>query len=854
MKILFNKSIKYKNNKIEKKVKHDKIILKNYSNIYGYFLKGRIFNGDKNYLQIKFTGGVIKGNSILLCIWDTKKNLIGEVTLNSNSIIKLPQNKKFIVAIKILPNTEAYIESVEYEYTNNGEEWINKFGKSDTLVITPSYPSMENKYFSGFVHSRLKAYKEANIEFEVACCYFYSNITEYEFEGIKVVKMSHFDLRKLLQSKKYKRILVHFFDEEYGNIFDSVNLNETSLYFWVHGPETLYKDSPKFLTNYFSKDYDITFNDEKLFKIKDNFIKKYNEKTNVNWIFVSNWIKKRSEELLEISFNNSYVIPNVIDETVFNYIPKSGDQRKKIFFLRRFDNIDKYAIDVNVRTILELSRRKCFCDMEFNIYGTGDFYEPLINPIKNFPNVHLYRNFLTHEEISEIHKKNGIALFATRYDAQGVSMCEAAMSGMVVVASDNEAVKEFLPAKNIYAPTEEYIKYADIIERLYNNEEEFLNLSQECHETVKKICCRKETVEKEIKIFSKKAKEQEIKKIKQNQNPVLSIIIPAYNVANYIESTLITIINHNNASNLDIIVVNDGSKDNTVQKVKNIIEKYCDNDKPIIRLVDKDNGGHGSTINVGLELSKGKYVRIIDGDDWVNSIDLNKLIDILKKENSDIVITNYSEDIAYNNKLVPKDLYSFIKEGITYNFDDLCDEYYGFKVYGPVLATGNFKLDTLKKNNFKLTEKSFYVDMEFNCYSIMSAETITYYNLDVYRYFIGRSNQSISQESFVKNRKQHERILFNVIKIVEESNLNYYKKNYIVRTIIYPMLYSHYLILIEYVKSGKEFKQFDDKLKEHKDVYNLITAKSIVLYRKTKGCFVKYNNFLKKVYKKIRKI
>ena len=127
--------------------------------------------------------------------------------------------------------------------------------------------------------------------------------------------------------------------------------------------------------------------------------------------------------------------------------------RKKIFFVRRFEDISKYAIDINVRTILDLSRKDFFEDLEFNIYGTGENYDTLIAPIKDFPNVKLHRKFLTHTDLSKIHKENGIGLFATRYDAQGVSMCEAAMSGLAIVSYRMTLLQNFCPLKRGYYVT-----------------------------------------------------------------------------------------------------------------------------------------------------------------------------------------------------------------------------------------------------------------------------------------------------------------------------------------------------------------------------------------------------------------
>lgn len=140
------------------------------------------------------------------------------------------------------------------------------------------------------------------------------------------------------------------------------------------------------------------------FKNNDEIIRNYNEKSNVHWIFVSNWIKQRSEELINIKFKTYDVIPNIIDSETFKYVEKILNKEKCVF-IRRFDDCNKYAIDLNVRAILELSKRKCFENMNFNIYGTGDTYDKLIEPLLKFNNVHFYREFLTHEEIAKNTKK-----------------------------------------------------------------------------------------------------------------------------------------------------------------------------------------------------------------------------------------------------------------------------------------------------------------------------------------------------------------------------------------------------------------------------------------------------------------
>lgn len=856
--IVLKKWIKFKNKRIAVKKENGNLVIENNTSSHGFAVLPRFYKTQKRYLRIQFEGEVVKGNSAILYIMNRKGEVVGETSLNSTGLVDLIDVKRYIVSIKISANATVSIKNITIEDLSSQEEFLFDDLKEDILVITPSYPTLENKYLCGFVHSRLKAYKESGMKFNVICAHEYKGCCKYNFEGIDVLRVPFLELRDILKVKKYKKILVHFFDQKYANIFDSCDLSDSKLYLWVHGPETLYWDWPYFTTKYFQQLNEISEEDRKTFLKNDQLIRRYNEKENVTWIFVSDWIRAHSEKLIDIKFKQYEVIPNIIDEHNFKYKKRDKSLRKKIFFIRRFDDINKYAIDVNVRVILELSRRECFQDMEFNIYGTGDIYETLIAPLRQFSNVHLYPQFLTHKEIANIHQNNGIALFATRYDAQGVSMCEAAMSGLVVVSSTHDAVKEFLPNDiGILAETEDYIQYADIIEDLYNHPDKFVEYGKLCHEKVLEKCSYDKTVKREIELFKKteKMEEKAIVRTKASKNPILSIVIPSYQVAKYLEHGLKTLLNIKNRAQIEILIVNDGSKDNTKEVAEDFIKKYVDLENPNVILIDKENGGHGSTINVGLERATGKYFRVIDGDDWVDSEQLERLVELLENETSDIVITNYSEDRADTNELIQKRIYEFMMPGQQYNFDDLCYDGYGFDEWGPILATGNFKTEMLKRTNFKLSEKSFYVDMEFDAYSILHANTITFYPLDIYRYYIGRIGQSVSKKAFTKNYKQHENILFNLLKITEQREMSEAKKNYIMQKLIAPMAKAHYLIVNEYIGNRRIANQYDKRLKAYPVVYHhpVVATRFTRLHRTTKGFLLKLNPLLKKINEKIKR-
>lgn len=858
---LINKNfIKFKNNSIKLKRENNTLRLINDSDRHGFFLCPKIFNPKKiKSVFIDFKGEILRGNGAILQILGTDRSILSETSFNSCSTYST-NSKSFFFTIKIMAHSEIIITKADVALSKKSvdvfEEVFDSIVNSENeiLIVTPSYPTEENKYFGGFVHSRVKAYKASGIKFDLVCAHEYPNHCTYNFEGIDVTRTNFFGLRQILSKKTYKTILLHFFDDKYAQVLDACDLSKTNLYFWIHGPETLYWDWPKMTDHYFTPPTELSNLQTAHFKANDKLINRYNNYENVHWVFVSEWIKNHSEKLIGIKFNNSTVIPNFVDEENFDFVDKDPEMRKKIFFVRRFEDISKYAIDINVRTILDLSRKDFFEDLEFNIYGTGENYDTLIAPIKDFPNVKLHRKFLTHTELSKIHKENGIGLFATRYDAQGVSMCEAAMSGLAIVSSQNDAIAEFLPSeKGILCDTEAYTKYSSLIEKMYREPEYFKEVARSCHQKVYDKCRFDATIKKEIEmILSVDEFCQETKKPETIvDDKILSIIIPSYNVSAYLYKGVYTMLEHSNGNKIEVIIVNDGSKDNTVQVAKELEARYS---KSNIIIIDKENGGHGSTINEGLKIASGKYIRIIDGDDWVNTDDMCRLIDVLEKETADIVVTDYCEDRAVENMLISRYLYNFMTPGIHYNIDDLCYDGYGFEDWGPILATANFKKEVLK-DSFTLTEKSFYIDMEFDAYSIAKADTIAYYPLNIYRYFIGRVDQSISENSYKRNYAQHENVIFNLINFYKNSDISAQKKSYILNKLILPMIVAHYVILIQFLKSGKKYYAFEKRLSKFPDIYNhpAIATRMKRIHRATHGMLVKSETFIKKAVKLIKR-
>lgn len=832
--------MRFKGKNIELKRIKNKLWLKNYSSDKKYFIDTKKIKLNKGVYHFSF--GIDKEAEIKIHILNNKFRTICTFFSNTDVYKKIDTEIDIRIMVELPKSFDCTITKCIIK--NENQFNLKNILNAKNLLISPGYPSINDRYLCGFVHTRVKEYKKCNLSFDVLSVNDYNEITIYYYENVKVVKLNYFELRELLLEKKYENIFIHFFNEKFAITIDNIDLHESKLYFYAHGAETLYRDWSKMSCEYFQPTVKLSTFHYDLFHQKDEVIKKYNNVPNAKWIFVTNWTKTHSEELLNIKYNNYDIIPCYIDTNLFAFQKKDPDLRKKIFILRKFDNINSYAIDIDVRIILELSKRKIFNDLEFDIYGDGSMHDILLEPLRQFPNVKIHQKFLTHQEISEVHKKHGIALFATRYDSQAVSSCEAASSGCVVVSSINPGIlQEFDEQNGTLCIQENYKDYADVIERLYYNPEEFVRISQEMSKKIYNIYGFEQTIGKELKMLKQdeKIKLQEFMITKADKKPLLTIIIPAYNVEKYIEHTIWSLINQKFYSKLEILVINDGSKDNTLKKAQEYANKV-DKTHQIIKVINKENGGHGSVLNVGISLAKGKYVKIIDGDDTVNSQEFEKLLEKLQNENTDIILTNYNEDVPSENRITPTKFYNMLVEGIEYDFEDLCYDNYGFNTWGPLLSTSTYKLDMIKQGNFKISEKMPYDDMEWNLYIYFSCKTIKYYDFNVYNYFIGREGQTISADSLKKKYPMHRKMVSSLLNIYNENfeNLSINRRILIEQKIILKMIQTHYHLVLTLIKKAEAFKKFDDILKQYPYFYNnpQIIGKRIKFYRLTKGHFM----------------
>lgn len=231
----------------------------------------------------------------------------------------------------------------------------------------------------------------------------------------------------------------------------------------------------------------------------------------------------------------------------------------------------------------------------------------------------------------------------------------------------------------------------------------------------------------------------------------LSVIVPVYNTENYLRRCLDSVLVKEALPYFELIAVNDGSKDHSIDILREYQKKFPDN----VIVIDKENGGHGSTINAGLKAANGKYLRVLDSDDWFDSYQFVRYLKKLSQCDEDLIITPYTQEYTYTGAKVEYD-YKFFKHDQVYEAEKLKFDqtmmYY-------TLASSSYKVSLLRECGLELFEKTFYVDMQYNIYPIPYLHTVRFLNYEVYRYFMGRPNQSMSQANLMRNLPNHEKVL-----------------------------------------------------------------------------------------------
>lgn len=307
---------------------------------------------------------------------------------------------------------------------------------------------------------------------------------------------------------------------------------------------------------------------------------------------------------------------------------------------------------------------------------------------------------------------------------------------------------------------------------------------------------------------------------------VLTVTIPCYNSAAYMDKAIESVLV--GGEDLEILIVNDGSRDDTAKIADEYEKKYPN----IVRAIHKENGGHGDAVNTGLKNAQGLYFKVLDSDDWFDKNSLEKVLDTLKKmisnsKSLDMLITNY----VYENVSIQKskviNYKSAMPQGKIFTWNDLGH----FKSSQNILMHSViYRTEVLKKCNLELPKHTFYVDNLFVYKPLPYVTSMYYLNVDLYRYFIGREDQSVNEKIMIARIDQQIRVTKIMIDCYNTSPKEYKKLDkYMIKYLGMMMTISSVLLMKE---------NTEESLNKKDELWNYLNSKNNNLYKEVSKSYL----------------
>lgn len=308
------------------------------------------------------------------------------------------------------------------------------------LVLTRSYPAVDDLYQYPFVHRRVLAYRAAG--HEVGVFRPNSGPTErHEFEGVSCYSGDPDAFRSFADELRPDVIAAHGLSETmWSSLKETMGVPVRA---WLHGSEIpgIFRVRAEGIRDAATRDAALDAADARS-AFWRNLLKTASAP---RLVFVSQSAAElMREDVGEVLHRSSYdLIPNPIDTDLFSYAPRHPEQRFSILSIRPYECPSR-GNDLAVTAVKLLAERSGFERLQFTFIGEGPLFEETLAPIANFQNVTLRRGFATQQQIASEHSRHGIFLVPTRLDTQGVSRDEAMASGLVPVTNSIPVIREFV--------------------------------------------------------------------------------------------------------------------------------------------------------------------------------------------------------------------------------------------------------------------------------------------------------------------------------------------------------------------------------------------------------------------------
>ncbi|HIZ61545.1 MAG TPA: glycosyltransferase [Candidatus Gemmiger avistercoris] len=262
---------------------------------------------------------------------------------------------------------------------------------------------------------------------------------------------------------------------------------------------------------------------------------------------------------------------------------------------------------------------------------------------------------------------------------------------------------------------------------------------------------------------------------------LITFTVPCYNSAAYMDRCIETLLPA--GPEAEIILVDDGSTDDTGRIADAYAEKY----PGIVRVIHQENGGHGEGVNQGVRHAAGVFFKVVDSDDWLDTEALPKVMDVLRSHAEgegriDLLMANYVYEHVADNTRNVVDYTGILPENRVFHWGEIGK----FPPNKNILMHSViYRTEVLRASGMELPKHTFYVDNLFVYQPLPQVNTIYYLNLDLYRYFIGREDQSVNEKNMIKRVDQQlrvTRLMMDAVDVFalppEQEKLRAYMLNY----------------------------------------------------------------------------
>ena len=283
----------------------------------------------------------------------------------------------------------------------------------------------------------------------------------------------------------------------------------------------------------------------------------------------------------------------------------------------------------------------------------------------------------------------------------------------------------------------------------------------------------------------------------------ISFAVPCYNSAAYMDKCIESLLAC--GDDIEIIIVDDGStKDDTPQKA----DAWQEAHPGIIRAIHQENGGHGAAVNTGLAAAEGLYFKVVDSDDWLDENAMRQVMAYLRSQlerdhATDLVIGNYVYEKVHEGTRTVMGYFNVFPTEEEFGWKDV--KHFRQSQY-LLMHSAIYRTELLRETGLKLPEHCFYVDNIFVYQPLPFVKTMYYMDLDLYRYFIGRADQSVNESIMVKRVDQQLRVTRHMIDCQDLDALKGEKKlrAYMLHYLSMMMAVSDIFLLLDGSAEAKE--------------------------------------------------